>query len=123
MRAAIGNEAFAPRLGPRLWDELGLGTVSARSRGNPELPRSRKNPASIPRTVRTAPNNGGRRTRPDQRFCVRGRPPDSAENSLWTAEKREVIGSTPIPATDKTPAWQGFCCFVVCAPPPKGGLP
>ena len=33
--------------------------------------------------------------------------------ALWTAEKREVIGSTPIPATDKTPVQQGFCCFEV----------
>jgi hypothetical protein len=33
---------------------------------------------------------------------------ESAENGLWTAEKREVNGSTPFPATGKTPAQQGF---------------
>ena len=69
---------------------------------------SRENPASIPRTVRTGPNECGRHHASDQRFRVHKRPPGSAEIALWTAEKREVIGSMPIPATCKSPAQQGF---------------
>jgi len=74
-------------------------TVSAQRTGRVPGRRSRENPAGIPRTGRTAPNGGGRHTASDQRLCVHGRPPESAEKALWTAEKREVIGSTPIPAT------------------------
>jgi hypothetical protein len=58
-------------------------------------------PADDPRTGRTPPNRDGRHTASDQHLCVHCRPPESAEMGLWTAEKREVIGSTPIPATVK----------------------
>src|SRR5688572_26635622 len=37
-----------------------------------------------------------------------GRVAQSAERA---PEKREVTGSTPVPATGKSPAQRGFCCF------------
>jgi hypothetical protein len=45
------------------------------------------------------PNAGERHTPSDQHFRIHGRPPKSADAGLWTPEKREVIGSTPIPGT------------------------
>src|SRR5207248_350066 len=88
-----------------------MATVRAQPRALVPSRPSREDPASVPRTVRTAPNECGRHHASDQRFHVHSRPPESAEKGLWTAEKREVIGSTPIPATGKSPAQAGLLLF------------